>query len=269
MRCIVCGRPGVSHHAAGVVNLPGLTVPACGRHHARLDAALRHAGVPLSHDRTPTETEIVYALIAGVSSVYSLATAGVGEHGRERAAVVDRLAIHLRRLMLALLPTSGGRLGPEPVRRAGQDPGRRSRRVVSVADPVGQAGQLFTLVSQAAQAGLGQAPGERPYLQALQAASESSTGAVRWLDTIEHRLGDQLQRMNARILSAMGELVAATVALDLAAPTEAQLSGLAEAVSELALIERTLLRSLSALAAAQDEEQALALVDQLLDEVAS
>ncbi len=269
LSCIVCGQEAVSHHLAGVVNVPSLTVPACDRHHLLLDAALRQAGVPLAHDRTPTETEIVYALIAGITSVYSLTTAEAGEHGCAQALVVDRLAAQLRRLLLALLPTGERRLGPEPVKRASQARGGRHPKGRPLVAPAAQFAQLFALLSQAAREGLERTPDQRPYLQTLAAASDSAAEAARSLETIERHWGDRLRRMSERDAAAMAELVEATVELDLPEPTDAQLGRLTDALSQLALIERAFLALLPALAAARDDRQALAVLDQYLGELGS
>ena len=129
-RCRICGQPArQDHHPAGRTYLPKFEVPACAPDHVHQHVKLRRRGVPLAHDRMPSDVETVYAFIAGVSGVSEDAIANLGEGCDDDAQALDRLTSAILRDLLTMPGCDKRTFGPEPLAQAARRGPTSSRRV--------------------------------------------------------------------------------------------------------------------------------------------
>jgi hypothetical protein len=264
--CLVCGRPkSALHHLAGRSNLSGLETGLCERHHGHLDGLLRAAGVPLRHDRQPTEAEVSYALISGLASLFAELTVAIGERGSERAATIERVAFGARRLILLILPTSERSFGPSPIKHAGtRRRPRASLPAACPADPTSQLERLLALTSEGAQATLASDRRHCEYLSTLDAVARRIASATR-------HMVDQRPETLAALLAALtpsladlAEVAEITATIDPHDPDPAQLDRINVTLAGLVQLERRLFGLVLDLAAAEDETMAEAAIVRFL-----
>jgi hypothetical protein len=266
-RCLCCGRLAVAaHHVCSRGNARTLTVPACRAHHSGLDASLRRAGVPLSHRRTASAAEVVYALIAGMTSVFAAATCPIGSSGEERARVAEHLSFALRRLLLVAVPPEERGFGPEPLLAAANPARRRRQPPACVADPVTQLEEIFQLIAAGAHVGLSEFPEQAEYLRELEKTAAQIGAAAERLSEATATRSAELAALVARVEARLSELAALLLGLDLHSPDPEQLDCLRSTVTILIGLERHLFDFLAGLAEAADGAQAVAALERLLAE---